>query len=43
MSGEANSEQASDWQQSIEGEWYGNPSVFDAEGNHTGFIKVNRS
>lgn len=33
----------SQWQQSIEGEWYGNPSVFDAEGNHTGFIKVNRS
>jgi len=36
-------EEPSDWQQSIEGEWYGNPSVFDAEGNHTGFIKVNRS
>lgn len=34
---------ASGWQQRIEGEWYGNPSVFDAEGNHTGFIKVNRS
>jgi hypothetical protein len=33
----------SQWQQSIEGEWYGSPSVFDAEGNHTGFIKVNRS
>ena len=33
----------SKWQQSIEGEWFGNPSVFDAEGNHTGFIKVNRS
>lgn len=33
----------SDWQKSIEGEWYGNPSVFDAEGNHTGWIKVNRS
>lgn len=33
----------SNWQQSIEGEWYGTPSVFDAEGNHTGFIKVNRS
>ncbi len=31
------------WQQAIEGEWFGNPSVFDAEGNHTGFIKVNRS
>lgn len=33
----------SEWQKSIEGEWYGNPSVFDAEGNHTGFISVNRS
>lgn len=43
MTGEAASERPSDWQQSIEGEWYGNPSVFDAEGNHTGFIKVNRS
>jgi len=34
---------ASRWQQQIEGEWYGNPSVFDVEGNHTGWIKVARS
>lgn len=34
---------ANKWQQAIEGEWYGNPSVFDAEGNHTGWIKVSRS
>jgi len=34
---------ASNWQSQIEGEWYGNPSVFDAEGNHTGWIKVARS
>jgi len=34
---------SSGWQQRIEGEWYGNPSVWDAEGNHTGYIKVNRS
>lgn len=34
---------ASGWQQRIEGEWYGNPSVWDADGNHTGYIKVNRS
>jgi hypothetical protein len=34
---------ASRWQQQIEGEWYGNPSVFDPEGNHTGWIKVARS
>jgi hypothetical protein len=33
----------STWQQRIIGEWYGNPSVFDADGNHTGWIKVNRS
>ena len=36
-------DEPSNWQQSIEGEWYGSPAVFDAEGNHTGFIKVNRS
>ncbi|MBU6217386.1 MAG: hypothetical protein KGR17_12340, partial [Acidobacteria bacterium] len=34
---------ASNWQQRIEGEWYGNPSVWDPEGNHTGWIKVARS
>ncbi|MGI9646527.1 MAG: hypothetical protein ACR2O6_14575 [Ilumatobacteraceae bacterium] len=34
---------ASEWQQRITGEWYGIPSVFDADGNHTGFNKVNRS
>lgn len=36
-------ENPSSWQQRIEGEWHGTPSVFDAEGNHSGFIKVNRS
>jgi hypothetical protein len=34
---------ASNWQQQIEGEWHGAPSVFDAEGNHTGWSKVFRS
>ena len=34
---------ASKWQERITGEWYGLPSVFDADGNHTGFNKVNRS
>ena len=34
---------ASTWQQQIEGEWYGNPSVWDPDGNHTGWIKVARS
>jgi hypothetical protein len=37
------SESSSTWQQRIEGEWYGNPSVWDADGNHTGWIKVARS
>ena len=37
------SDQASNWQQQIEGEWHGAPSVFDAEGNHTGWSKVYRS
>ncbi len=37
------SDEASEWQQRITGEWYGLPSVFDADGNHTGFNKVNRS
>lgn len=34
---------SSTWQQQIEGEWYGNPSVWDPDGNHTGWIKVARS
>jgi len=33
----------STWQERIEGEWYGCPSVFDAEGHHVGYNKVNRS
>jgi len=33
----------SNWQQTIEGEWYGRPSVWDPHGNHTGWIKVSRS
>ena len=31
------------WQEKITGEWYGCPSVFDADGTHLGFNKVNRS
>jgi hypothetical protein len=34
---------ASDWQKRIEGDWHGVPSVFDAEGHHTGHIKVSRA
>lgn len=35
--------EASEWQKRITGEWYGLPSVFDADGNHTGFNKVSRA
>ncbi|MCL4871173.1 MAG: hypothetical protein KJ063_19610 [Anaerolineae bacterium] len=35
--------QPSQWQQSIEGEWHGIPSIFDAQGNHVGYNKVYRS
>lgn len=37
------SKETSQWQQKITGEWYGIPSVFDAQGQHTGFNKVNRT
>ena len=33
----------SEWQQRIEGEWHGVPSVFDAQGNHVGFEYVDRA
>ncbi|MDW8325290.1 MAG: hypothetical protein RMK99_01885 [Anaerolineales bacterium] len=33
----------SQWQQRIEGEWHGLPSIFDAEGNHVGYNKVYRA
>jgi len=36
-------EEASSFQQKIEGEWHGKPAVFDAEGSHLGYCKVNRS
>ncbi|MBO9318028.1 MAG: hypothetical protein J7460_03290, partial [Chloroflexus sp.] len=35
--------QPSNWQKTIEGEWYGFPSIFDAEGNHIGYNKVSRA
>jgi hypothetical protein len=35
--------QESQWQEKITGEWYGCPSVFDADGKHLGYNKVNRS
>jgi hypothetical protein len=37
------SNQPSNWQLSIEGEWHGLPSVFDHDGNHVGYNKVHRS
>ena len=33
----------SQWQERIEGEWHGCPSVFNAEGHHVGYNKVSRS
>ena len=33
----------SEWQQQITGVWYGQPSIFDAEGNHVGYNHVYRS
>lgn len=35
--------EASQWQKNITGEWYGCPAVFNEQGTHIGFIKVNRS
>ena len=34
---------ASKWQERITGEWHGQPSIFDATGNHVGYNKVYRS
>jgi hypothetical protein len=36
-------EAPSTWQQRIEGEWHGLPSIFDYDGNHMGYNKVYRS
>ncbi|WP_448212066.1 hypothetical protein [Colwellia sp. MEBiC06753] len=36
-------QQPSKFQQAITGEWHGLPSVFDVDGGHTGFNKVNRA
>lgn len=33
----------SEWQEQITGVWHGQPSIFDAEGNHVGFNHVYRS
>jgi hypothetical protein len=37
------SKQPSEWQKKIEGDWHGTPTVFDAEGNQVGRIKVTRA
>ena len=39
----SDAKQESQWQEKITGEWYGCPSVFDINGHHKGFNKVNRS
>lgn len=33
----------SNWQKAITGEWHGLPSVFEVDGTHAGFNKVNRA
>jgi hypothetical protein len=33
----------SDWQQRIEGEWYGSPAVFTPDGEHVGYEVVSRA
>ena len=43
MTDEAQRAEPSEWQQRITGTWYGLPSVFDADGGHTGFNQVHRS
>jgi hypothetical protein len=35
--------ETSTWQKRIEGEWHGRPGLFDAEGNHVGFERVDRA
>lgn len=40
---QSSEQQPSKFQQAITGEWHGLPSVFDANGSHTGFNKVNRA
>lgn len=40
---EKKTNEAEQWQSRITGEWYGTPSVFAADGQHLGLIKVNRS
>ncbi|MGB0100289.1 MAG: hypothetical protein WBP61_08410, partial [Nocardioides sp.] len=36
-------ETTSTWQKRIEGEWHGRPGLFDAQGNHVGFERVDRA
>ena len=43
MTNQRNAEKGSDWQAKIAGEWHGMPSMFDAEGNQVGHIKVSRA
>ena len=33
----------SEWQKKIEGEWHGRPGLFDAEGNHVGYERIQRA
>jgi len=33
----------SEWQKKIAGEWHGRPGLFDAEGNHVGYERIQRA
>ncbi|TIC88045.1 hypothetical protein E8D34_07085 [Nocardioides sp. GY 10113] len=35
--------ETSEWQKRIAGEWHGRPGLFDAQGNHVGFERVDRA
>ncbi|WGL16820.1 hypothetical protein PVT68_00630 [Microbulbifer bruguierae] len=39
----SDNKQPSNWQKSIEGEWHGMPSLFEASGTHVGYNKVSRA
>jgi len=35
--------QPSEWQKKIQGEWHGRPGLFDPEGNHVGYERIQRA
>lgn len=43
MSDESGTDEPSEWQRRIEGEWHGRPCLFDATGRHVAYESVRRS